>query len=52
MTVRISGANINRRTDENIRKAGWRIEREEHLLIDVVRRFEAYPATSCGESSQ
>lgn len=44
LTVRISGANINRRTDENIRKAGWRIEREEHVLMDVVRWFEVVPA--------
>jgi len=44
LTVRISGANINRRTDENIRKAGWHIESEEHLLMDVVRRFQAVPA--------
>ena len=43
LTVRISGANINRRTDENIRKAGWRIERQDHLLFDVVRLFQAAP---------
>jgi ubiquinone/menaquinone biosynthesis C-methylase UbiE len=43
VTVRISGANINRLTNENILNAGWRIEQEEHLLLDVVRLFQAVP---------
>jgi ubiquinone/menaquinone biosynthesis C-methylase UbiE len=43
LVVRVVGANINRRTVDNIRKAGWRIETEEHLSGDVVRWIEARP---------
>ncbi|MGD2127179.1 MAG: methyltransferase domain-containing protein, partial [Desulfobacteraceae bacterium] len=41
LVVRIMGANINRRTMENIRMAGWQIRKEEHLSGDVVRWIEA-----------
>ncbi len=41
--VRMRGANINRRTMRNIRKAGWRVQVEEHLSLDVVRWIEAVP---------
>ena len=41
--VRMMGANINRRTMRNIRKAGWRVQVEEHLSLDVVRWIEAVP---------
>jgi len=43
VVVRITGANINRKTLENIRRAGWRIETEEHLSGDIVRRIVARP---------
>lgn len=43
MVVRMMGANINRRTMENIQKAGWRILVEEHLSSDIVRWIEAQP---------
>jgi ubiquinone/menaquinone biosynthesis C-methylase UbiE len=41
--VRMMGANINRKTLENVRKAGWRIVRVENLSSDVVRWIEAAP---------
>lgn len=41
--VRIMGANINRRTMQNIRKAGWHISRQEKLAGEVVRLIEAGP---------
>ena len=41
--VRIMGANINRRTIDNIRKAGWKILYEERLSSDIVRWIEAEP---------
>lgn len=43
MVVRMMGANINRRTMENIQSAGWRILVEEHLSSDIVRWIEAQP---------
>ena len=43
MVVRMMGANINRRTVENIEKAGWEIGLEERLSSDVVRWIEANP---------
>lgn len=43
MVVRMMGANINRRTLENIRRAGWRIQVEERLFSDIVRWIEAEP---------
>jgi ubiquinone/menaquinone biosynthesis C-methylase UbiE len=43
LVVRIVGANINRRTINNIREAGWRITLEEKLSADVVRWIEATP---------
>jgi ubiquinone/menaquinone biosynthesis C-methylase UbiE len=41
--VRMVGANINRRTVESIKKAGWYISREERVLSDVVHWIEAFP---------
>jgi ubiquinone/menaquinone biosynthesis C-methylase UbiE len=41
--VRIMGANINRRTMQNIRLGGWHVFREEHLFSDIVRWVEANP---------
>ncbi len=43
MVVRMMGANINRRTMDNIRKAGWKILYEERLSSDIVRWIEAQP---------
>jgi ubiquinone/menaquinone biosynthesis C-methylase UbiE len=43
LVVRMMGANINRRTMRNIRKAGWRVQVEEHLSLDIVRWIEAIP---------
>jgi ubiquinone/menaquinone biosynthesis C-methylase UbiE len=41
MVVRMMGANINRRTIDNIRTAGWQIQVEENLSSDIVRWIEA-----------
>ena len=43
LVVRLVGANINRRTMDNIRQSGWRVLEEEHLSSDVVRWIEAIP---------
>lgn len=43
MVVRMMGANINRRTRDNIRRAGWTMEKEEPLLSDVIFWLEARP---------
>jgi ubiquinone/menaquinone biosynthesis C-methylase UbiE len=43
VVVRMMGANINRRTLDNIRRAGWQIQSEERLLSDIVRLIEAEP---------
>jgi ubiquinone/menaquinone biosynthesis C-methylase UbiE len=43
IVVRMMGANINRRTMENIRRAGWKVRVEERLVSDVVRWIEAEP---------
>ena len=41
MVVRTMGANINRRTLDNIRLAGWTVRIEENLSSDNVRWIEA-----------
>jgi ubiquinone/menaquinone biosynthesis C-methylase UbiE len=41
--VRVMGANINRRTMDNIRNAGWQVSKEKHLSSDIVRWIEAKP---------
>jgi len=43
LIVRIIGANINRRTVENIRQAGWQITVQENLSGDIVKWIEAAP---------
>ena len=43
LVVRMMGANINRRTVDNVRMAGWRIRLEERLSSDIVRWIEAEP---------
>jgi len=42
--VRMMGANINRRTLENILKAGWKIRVKEKLSSDIVWWIEAEPS--------
>ena len=39
----ITGANINRRTIDNIHRAGWKIEALNNLASDIVRWIEARP---------
>jgi len=41
LMVRMTGANINRRTIANIEKAGWKIEVAERLSLDIVWWIEA-----------
>jgi ubiquinone/menaquinone biosynthesis C-methylase UbiE len=43
IVVRMMGANINRRTMDNIRSAGWNVRIEENLSSDIVRWIEAVP---------
>jgi len=43
LTVRMTGANINRRTLDNVKKAGWRVICVEDLSSDIVRWIEAVP---------
>jgi ubiquinone/menaquinone biosynthesis C-methylase UbiE len=43
LVVRLIGANINRRTSENVLRAGWRIRVEERLFSDIVLWIEAEP---------
>lgn len=43
LVVRITGANINRATAENLIKAGWKIRKEERFFWDIVRLIEAVP---------
>ena len=44
VVVRMMGANINRRTMDNIRRAGWKILEAERLSSDIVRWIEAEPS--------
>ncbi len=41
--VRMMGANINRRTLDNIKEAGWQIQTEKKLSSDIVWLIEAVP---------
>jgi ubiquinone/menaquinone biosynthesis C-methylase UbiE len=43
IVVRMMGANINRRTIDNIKAAGWQIQTEKKLSSDIVRLIEARP---------
>ena len=43
LIVRIIGANINRRTIDNIGQAGWQITAQENLSGDIVKWIEAVP---------
>ena len=42
-TVRLSGANVNRKTVSNIEKAGLKIENEEYLLTSIMRKLTIVP---------
>lgn len=44
VAVRLSGANVNRRTADNIRAAGLGIKQETNLLHNVVKLFVAVPS--------
>ncbi|MDW7671563.1 MAG: methyltransferase domain-containing protein [Bacillota bacterium] len=41
VTVRLWGANINRKTSENIKKAGFKIISEKNLTLDIVKLIVA-----------
>ena len=43
MIIRMMGANINRRTINNIWQVGWHIKAEECLSSDIVRMIKAAP---------
>ena len=43
LIVRMMGANINRRTINNIQLAGWQIKAQENLSGDIVKWIEAAP---------
>ena len=43
VTVRLSGAHIDRETVDNVRAAGFRIVEEDDLVLDIVKRIEARP---------
>jgi hypothetical protein len=43
IVVCMMGANINRRTMDNIRSTGWNVRIEENLSSDIVRWIEAVP---------
>ena len=44
VAVRMSGANINRRTVENVKLAGLTIEREDSFFISIVKMLRTRPA--------
>jgi ubiquinone/menaquinone biosynthesis C-methylase UbiE len=43
VAVRMSGANINRRTVENVRLAGLAVEREDSFMMSIVKVLRARP---------
>jgi ubiquinone/menaquinone biosynthesis C-methylase UbiE len=43
IVVRTMGANINRRTTNNVQLSGWKIQLEQNLSSDIVRWIEALP---------
>lgn len=48
VAVRLSGANINRQTKENLLKAGFSVE-EENLWLDVLKLFIARKSENAGK---
>jgi ubiquinone/menaquinone biosynthesis C-methylase UbiE len=52
MVVRLMGPHINRRTEQNVRRAGLKVERVEALApLDLVKLIVARPATSAHRQS-
>ncbi len=51
MVVRMMGANINRRTRNNIEAAGFLIESETDLWLDVVKLFQARHTVSAADDA-
>ncbi|HLR43304.1 MAG TPA: class I SAM-dependent methyltransferase [Pseudogracilibacillus sp.] len=43
ITVRMSGANVNRETIKNIENAGLKIEEEQYLMTSIMRKITASP---------
>lgn len=39
LTVRMIGANVNRKTIENIEKAGLRIDQQKYLMTSIMRKI-------------
>jgi len=46
LIVHMMGANINRRTVDNIKAAGWHIQNEQNLSSDIVRLIQASKQTT------
>ena len=46
IAVRMNGANINRRTVENVKLAGLAVEREESFLMSIVKMLRVRPVDS------
>jgi ubiquinone/menaquinone biosynthesis C-methylase UbiE len=46
IAVRMNGANINRRTVENVRLAGLAVEREDSFMMSIVKMLRARPVDS------
>ena len=44
IAVRMNGANINRRTVENVKLAGLAVEREDSFMMSIVKMLRARPA--------
>lgn len=43
LTVRIMGANVNRKSIENIKKAGLKVEQESYLMTSIIRKLVLSP---------
>jgi ubiquinone/menaquinone biosynthesis C-methylase UbiE len=52
LTVRITGASINRRTMQNIENAGWEIQVARRLSLDIVWWIEAVPGRGVSQKPQ
>ncbi|MBI5427995.1 MAG: class I SAM-dependent methyltransferase [Nitrospinae bacterium] len=44
LTVRLSGTHLDRDTVENVRKAGWTVESDRNVYLDVVKAITAMKA--------
>jgi len=40
------GVNVNRRTVDNVTRAGWKVDRVENLMTSVFRLIKAIPDIS------